>query len=144
VDPFVRKRFDVEDEGATLFGSSMGGLFTTYALLNPPDAFDNYLAVSPALWWNDGELMKVEPTDPTSGKNPRVFFAAGGLEEAPHVPMLARFRLISNARDMAGRLVELGWPEGQGTFEEIPGETHASVVPVALTRGLRAVYRSGQ
>ena len=53
--------------------------------------------------------------------------------------MLARFRLISNARTLRERLVADGFPVETTTFEEIVGESHTSVVPVALTRGLRAL-----
>ena len=143
VVPFVRERFDVDEEGSTLFGSSMGGLLAVHALLRTPHLFDNILAVSPALWWNEGATLRAEPAAHDQILRPRAYLAAGGLEEAAHVPMLARFRLISNARAMARRLVDLGWATERATFEEIPGETHTSVIPAALTRGLRVLHTPG-
>ena len=138
VVPFVRERFDVAPEGSAIFGSSMGGLFVTHALHEAPGLFDAYLAVSPALWWGGAELLDRTATVPDGGA-PRVWLGAGGLEEAEHIPMLARFRLISNARTLRERLVADGFPVETTTFEEIVGESHTSVVPVALTRGLRAL-----
>ena len=36
-----------------LIGHSFGGLFATHTLLNEPETFDAYLAISPSLWWDD-------------------------------------------------------------------------------------------
>lgn len=128
VEPIIEERFDVSDRNRTIFGSSMGGLFVTWTVLHHPESFERYLAVSPALWWNEAELLQAEaPTD-----LPGVYFAVGGNEEAPEVPMLARYRMISNARALATRL---GAP-----IEVLEGESHTSVVPVALSRGLRHLF----
>ncbi|MBB3062670.1 alpha/beta hydrolase [Microbulbifer rhizosphaerae] len=43
---------------ATLVGQSIGGLFTINALLQKPDSFDHYVAISPALWVGDHQLEK--------------------------------------------------------------------------------------
>ena len=40
-----------------LAGHSIGGLFTTYAMLHHNSQFDTFIAVSPSLWWED-ELVK--------------------------------------------------------------------------------------
>ncbi len=139
VVPFVEDRYEVAPGGRAIFGSSLGGLFVAYALQRAPKMFDHFLGVSPALWWNEAEAMEADYPTPDSGP-PGVHLAAGALEEAAHVPMLARFRLISNARTLAARLVEEGWPAESTTFEEIAGETHTSVVAPALARGLRAAF----
>jgi len=41
-----------------LEGHSLGGVFTTYALLEKPDLFDAYLIMSPSFWWNNEEFIK--------------------------------------------------------------------------------------
>lgn len=137
--PFVSSRFDAAGR-STLFGSSMGGLFAVHVLLERPELFDGYVGVSPALWWNDAQLLHDVPPPPEGVDAPKVYLASGSLEEAAHVPMLARFKLISNARAMAERLVGAGWPAATTTFTEIDGETHTSVVAPALARGLRAMH----
>jgi hypothetical protein len=40
-----------------LVGHSFGGLFALHALMNRPQSFHAYIAISPSLWWNDGELV---------------------------------------------------------------------------------------
>jgi ferri-bacillibactin esterase len=140
--PWLREHFEVADRGATLMGSSLGGLFAVYALLTRPGAFDGYVAVSPALWWDHGELFNVESQlaerleDLAAG----VFLAAGELEENARIPGLAEFRLIGNARLMAERLKGRGYPSLDVTFQLFPDESHTSVVPVAFTRALRWLH----
>ena len=42
----------------TLIGQSLGGLLATEILYKKPDLFDNYIIVSPSLWWDDNSLLK--------------------------------------------------------------------------------------
>ncbi len=55
--PFVQKKYRA-DSLEILIGHSFGGLFTIHTLLNKPDAFDAYIAVSPSLWWNNWEEVR--------------------------------------------------------------------------------------
>lgn len=144
VQPFVEKQFAVSEHGSTLFGSSLGGLFTLYALLERPEAFDAYIAVSPAIWWNGGDLLNRE-SEAAGSRNDlaaKVFLAVGGGEERADIPQLASFKMVSNLHAFADRLTERRYPSlALDTF--VPeGESHTTVVPVALTRGLRWVYRA--
>ncbi len=143
VKPFVSSRYDVQEDGATIFGSSLGGLFVVHTLLTAPASFDNYIAVSPALWWNQEEIFEAaaDPAKSLKEHPGRVFIAVGGLEESPDIPHLERFKLVTNARRMAALLGEDAGPSRGVHFEELDGETHTSVVPTALTRGLRLLLR---
>ena len=42
-----------------LYGHSLGGLFSMYALLTEPDVFNSYLAVDPSFWWDDAHINKL-------------------------------------------------------------------------------------
>lgn len=149
VKPFIESRYDVAEEGSTLFGSSLGGLFTLYAFLKEPGAFDAYIATSPAIWWG-GEMLfeleealadAVEAGDGAQDIEAKLVLAVGGQEESPQIPMLAQFKMVTNVRAMDDRLTSREYPSLDLTLFVLEGESHTSVVPVALTRGLRAVYR---
>ncbi len=141
--PFVSSRFEVAAENSTIFGSSLGGLFVTYALLNAPESFDNFIAVSPSLWWDNEMMFCLEAAQAEKGRSnsqgghqPKVFLAVGELEETPEIPMLARFKTVTNVRRMAD---QLGcWENLSVQSAVISDETHTSVIPAALTRGLRS------
>ncbi|MFU8927886.1 alpha/beta hydrolase [Acinetobacter puyangensis] len=51
--PVIAQHYQINHEQQTLFGHSYGGLFTLYTFLNYPESFQNYVAASPAIWWND-------------------------------------------------------------------------------------------
>ncbi len=140
--PYVEARFQVGPGGHALFGSSMGGLFAAWAALAEPGAFQRTIAVSPALWWDAGAVLALEERvaearDDLPGK---LFLAAGSLEEPEHLPFLARYRLVSNAMELAERLRGRGYPSLEVTSTVLEGETHTTAAFAGLTRGLRALF----
>lgn len=141
VVPFVGDRYEVAEEGATLFGSSLGGLFTLHALLERPEAFDAYVAVSPAIWWDDAEILKrVEaPGSARDDLDAELFLAVGSNEERADIPALAPFKMVSNLEAFAQALRSRNYPSLDVTTFVAEGESHTTVVPVALTRALRKV-----
>ncbi|XLS28081.1 alpha/beta hydrolase [Flavobacteriaceae bacterium M23B6Z8] len=56
LQPFIAATYRVHNEN-TLLGQSLGGLLATEILLKKPELFDNYIIVSPSLWWNDEKLL---------------------------------------------------------------------------------------
>lgn len=57
LQPWVVTRYRTQPY-RVLWGHSFGGLFSTYALLTRPEAFDAYLAISPSLQWDSLALPK--------------------------------------------------------------------------------------
>lgn len=53
----------------TIIGQSLGGLLATEILFKKPDLFDNYIIVSPSLWWDDESLLKQNFKENSSVKN---------------------------------------------------------------------------
>lgn len=56
VIPFIDSHYKTNSY-RILAGHSIGGLFTTYAMLHHNNMFETFIAVSPSLWWED-ELVK--------------------------------------------------------------------------------------
>lgn len=141
VKPFIADRYPVADDRGTLFGASMGGLLATYTLLSRPQMFGGYIIASPSLWW-DGELLfrMEEPMDNRPEIAARAFLGVGSQEEGTGVPALDEFRLVTNTLRMAERLDRQGPSSRQVACRVFEGESHTSVVPAVLTRGLRSVH----
>lgn len=55
VEPLVGQRYRTNGH-RTLIGQSLGGLLGTEVLFTRPELFDDYILVSPSLWWNNGKL----------------------------------------------------------------------------------------
>ena len=72
--PFISTRYKT-DSTSTIIGQSLGGLLASEILFKRPDLFDNYIIVSPSLWWDDESLLGTTPAYPISQKS--VFIAVG-------------------------------------------------------------------
>ena len=59
----------------TIIGQSLGGLLATEILLKKPELFDNYIIVSPSMWWNDEKLLQTKPKPYDSNKS--IYIAVG-------------------------------------------------------------------
>lgn len=71
---FIEKKYKVAST-KTIIGQSLGGLLATEILFKRPAVFDNYIIVSPSLWWDDESLLKYTPKAYSSMKS--VYIAVG-------------------------------------------------------------------
>lgn len=53
----IESRYRASKE-RTIIGQSLGGLLATEILVTKPQAFNNYIIISPSLWWNNGALLE--------------------------------------------------------------------------------------
>lgn len=65
LQPLVTRRYR-QNGSSTLIGQSLGGLLATEILLKQPQLFDNYVIVSPSLWWDDESLLQARVADLSS------------------------------------------------------------------------------
>ena len=60
LQPFIDKNYKT-NSNKMLIGQSLGGLLATEILYTKPQLFNQYLIVSPSLWWNAESLLKGNP-----------------------------------------------------------------------------------
>jgi len=133
VHPFVAARHRVHDH-RTLVGHSLGGLFTINAVLEQPDAFDNYLAIAPALWYDDEVTLRkaTEALSSDTAFNGSLYLTIGGNDGYGMRMELQRFVHLLEALAPS----TLRW-----THDVVPGEEHESTVLLSWFRGLRWLFR---
>ncbi|WP_181443401.1 alpha/beta hydrolase-fold protein [Porphyrobacter sp. YT40] len=56
VIPWVTSRYRTERK--VLTAASLGGLFVVDTLLERPDMFDDYIALTPSIWWDEGRVAE--------------------------------------------------------------------------------------
>ncbi|MBS1603705.1 MAG: alpha/beta hydrolase, partial [Bacteroidetes bacterium] len=78
--PAVEKDFGASRTDRTLMGSSLGGLFTLYALYNETALFNRYILTSPAIGWDNDVILSFEKNYTPTTNTVRLFMAEGGLE----------------------------------------------------------------
>lgn len=134
--PFIETEYRADPSHRILSGQSFGGLFGTYALLNEPGLFHDYLLTSPSLWFHNELLfrMEVEFAETHTTLPARVFFATGETEtpaingkQNDMVGQQTRFAEQLRSRNYEGLVVR---------DEIVPGGTHLTTFPIGLTRGL--------
>src|SRR5690606_6041536 len=79
--PTVNKQFGNKKSSAFI-GHSFSGLFCVYTLFQEDKLFDRHFAISPSIWANEEELMKIEENFSKKNRTLKanVSLQAGGLE----------------------------------------------------------------
>jgi ferri-bacillibactin esterase len=147
LDPQIHERYRSEEETATIFGDSYGGLFAYYAFLQRSRLFDRFWIGSPGVLGCGGYLFDELPPVLERGfeRPTRVFLSLGELERTGSVhgslpveiyqeiaTAYDRLRVDFTRREITNLTVEA---------KEFEGETHSSVVPAALNRAYRFLLR---
>ena len=132
VMPWVEARYRTNGQDAVI-GESLGGLFIAETFLKDPTLFDDYIAVSPSMWWDEMALGKGAASDLAAmpaGKR-RLYLTMG--DEAV---------LMQEGLDLLVEALEANTPEGLGWtyIERKDSESHASIYHVATLDAFRALY----
>lgn len=154
--PQIDANYKTDKSDNILWGHSFGGLFGLHVLFNHPEAFNTYLVGSPSIIWGNDAILKEEPrltAALASGKvAPRVLFTAGEFEEKladdAKLPagvtreqmqaMQKQVGMVTKVIALSDRLKALKAPAGYEVERVIfDGETHVSVMPAVISRGLR-------
>ena len=125
--PYIESTYQVNQKRQSLFGHSLGGYFTLWAMLTKPASFQAYLACSPSIWWNGYELTRYASLylqKELASKPPKLFLAAGEKEG------FMADDAIKMAQTLAGDHSSCEWYIA-------PEENHASVVPAIISRAFR-------
>jgi predicted alpha/beta superfamily hydrolase len=131
--PFVEKNYNTSPN-KIFFGHSLGGLMSSYCLLNHPEMFNSYIAVSPALWWDKESIFTNADLllQNKALKNKTIFFSDGN-EGAEYHKGVIKFQTLLQQKKIAGlRYKYIAYPE----------ETHNSEVVKATQDGLNFVFEN--
>lgn len=131
--PFIDIEYRTDPSNRGLWGSSFGGLFAIYVMLNSPETFQNYIIASPALWWDKRKMLDnarafVEGEQVLTGN----IYTAVGAEEWK--------RIINDWKEFNELIEKQDYKEYKLISELLQKETHHSTFPLAFTRGLKALY----
>ncbi|WP_338664465.1 alpha/beta hydrolase-fold protein [Pararoseomonas sp. SCSIO 73927] len=147
VKPLARRAAPIDASRHAVLGHSFGGLFALHALFTRPGAFRDYVAGSPAIWWEDSAVLTSAERFIARTDRPaplRLLMTVGAYEQslAPWHdpawrPRMEMMRMVDGARELADRLRPL--PGLELGFETLPDDGHMSAFPVAVQRGLRFI-----
>lgn len=131
LQPYINKTYKTEAK-KTIIGESLAGLFTTEVLLKRPHLFDDYIIISPSLWWGDRLLL----TDAESllhknlSKKVNVYLGVPSKEEDIKMyneSVLLQQQLKSNKN------INL-------IFDYMPEELHSTVIHQSVYNAFKKLY----
>ncbi|MDQ3806387.1 MAG: alpha/beta hydrolase-fold protein [Acidobacteriota bacterium] len=129
--PHVEKQYRVQPF-RVLAGHSLGGLFAVHAMLSRPELFNAYIAVSPALQWDNFVMTdRVKEFFKNRRDYNRTLYASLGNEPGDIGDGFKLFRELLSKQQVKGFV----WEASQ-----MPDEDHGSVVLRSHYDGLRKVY----
>ena len=131
--PFVEKEYRVDPSYRVLGGSSLGGLFSLYAMYTRPGLFQGHIAPSPAVNWSHDWLFDLDRQFAASGKplDARLFLT-GAAEEWPDlIAAILRFNAQVSRRTYGGFTYQ---------WRLIDGERHTGTKAESYNRGVRFAF----
>ena len=131
--PLIEKEYRVDTSNRGLIGSSYGGLFAAWTMVNRPELFQRYIMASPALYWDDYLFFKQEEElwQRSQMLDAKVYTSAGEKELEPFLQSVTRFRERFIAHNYHGFAF---------TFNILPERDHADQYTEALVNGLEYLY----
>jgi predicted alpha/beta superfamily hydrolase len=153
VKPMIRADYAGDPARETLYGHSFGGMMALHALVTRPESYSAYVASSPSLWFNGGQVMDAvrgflaQAASPTASPI-RLLLSVGGDEQVmtgwdSELPDPAAYavwkldnRMVDNARDLAAMIQQDAAGRIALTFQVLPGEDHGSVRPISAYRAI--------
>lgn len=133
--PLIDAKYRTDPAHRMLVGHSFGALFACYAMVTRPGLFYDYLIVSPSLWYDNRMVFALGKTFIATHKalSANVFYAAGEMENASEHPM------VDDLHAWADMFAAAKLDGYTSTVMVFPGDTHESVFPAALGRGIRVL-----
>ena len=127
IQPLIDKKYRTAD-GKTLIGQSLGGLLATEILHTDPGLFDNYVIVSPSLWWDDQTLLKSNQKPIPKGTS--IFVGVGKEGET----------MEKLAEDLFHKLTKTNGSNTRVWFEHFPMQSHGDVLHLATYKAFEKLF----
>ena len=137
LQPFIQTNYKT-NAAKTIIGQSLGGLLATEILFNKSRLFNQYIIISPSLWWDNGSLLN---HDVPSFAHTDIYVGVGkeGLTptEIPRVMEVDANRLAEKIKSAKTQNVNV-------YFDYLPLENHATIMHQAVFNAFRLLYPTGK
>ncbi len=144
VIPWTESTFRVDDSFRALSGSSYGGLFTLFAMLEKPDLFQGHISSTPAVSFDNRALFQLEnkfyigkrellfASKPDRDLPTRLFMSVGAQENGAN--------WVHEANAFASLLENRNYSNFTFEYEVFEGHKHGGVKFPTYSRGLSYIF----
>jgi predicted alpha/beta superfamily hydrolase len=126
--PFINTNYRTTDN-KTLIGQSLGGLLATEVLFKTPNLFNNYIIVSPSLWWDAEKLLTFAPTKYNTKKH--IYIAVG-----KEGPVMER-----TAKELYNKLLSKATENSKIYFDFLEDKTHGDALHEAVYSAFEKIFK---
>lgn len=128
LQPFIEKNYKTNGT-KTLIGQSLAGLFATEVLFKKPELFQQYVIVSPSLWWDNGSLLKQPLKLPETPMNVYISVGDEGKE------------MVNGAKNIGKSLQKTGQKNVHYTYDYLPKEDHGTILHQAVGNAFEWMWK---
>jgi predicted alpha/beta superfamily hydrolase len=134
VIPYIESRYRAKKDERAISGSSLGGLFTLYAMYEKPNLFKRFISISPAVDFDKRYLFKLDSAFVKNNKSlpVRLFLSQGGDEYVLFRQPIVEFQ---------DKISKHNYKDFALLNYTIEGERHSGVKSEGYSRGLRWVFK---
>lgn len=135
LQPYITNHYKT-NSSKTIIGQSLGGLVAAEILFKKPELFNQYIIVSPSIWWDNGSLLGIKPDalSKNISANTKIYIGVGkeGLTSTkiPRVMEVDANLLADKIKKVDNQYVKV-------YFDYLPGEDHATIMHQAVFNALR-------
>lgn len=127
VQPYIEANYQTNNN-RTLIGQSLGGLLATEILFYHPQLFDNYIIVSPSLWWDNESLLSQTPLP--SYRKKSIYIAVGKEGDIMERTAKALYEKINDGTTDTKHIF----------FEFLSDKTHADALHQAVYNAFNILF----
>ena len=126
--PFIDTNYRTTNS-KTLIGQSLGGLLATEVLFKTPNLFNNYIIVSPSLWWDAEKLLTFTPVKYNTKKS--IYIAVG--KEGP--------TMERTAKELHDKLLSKKTENTKLYFDFLEDKTHGDALHEAVYNAFEKIFK---
>ncbi len=131
LQPLVEKSYRTNGT-KTIIGQSFGGLVVTEILFKKSELFDNFIIISPSLWWDDESLLKLEPKDFLSSKS--IYVGVGKEGEV----------MERVAKELYEKINHVKTADVEVDFQFFPELDHGDTLHIALYDAFKKMFQESE
>lgn len=133
LQPFIEKKYRTNTT-RTIIGESFAGLLATEILLKHRHLFNNYIIMSPSLWWGNESLLQEAPAllEKSTPNNVNVYIGACKREEDEI--------MYQDAVALSEILKQKGGDKIKVYYDYLPDEVHATMIHQSVYNAFKRLY----
>ncbi|MFT5780440.1 MAG: putative alpha/beta superfamily hydrolase [Crocinitomicaceae bacterium] len=126
LQPYVEENYKTAKH-RTIIGHSMGGVLVTEVLIKRSYLFDDYIVVSPSIWWDDRSLLLEEPT---VTDDPHLYVTVGDEAQT----------MVEGTVEIYSKMKHIVTP-GNAYYKKIEGQNHNDVFHSGVYEAFKALHK---